>query len=76
MDGSMLQSLGLVSLVMAMLITLYDMGSSLKPATCSECAHCRALAEAEAREQERLSREYARRVGLDDRDEDDHRRIG
>ena len=72
----MLQSLGLLSLVMAMIITLYDMRSSLKPATCSECAHCRARAEAEAREQERLGREYAHRVGLDDNDEDDHRTIG
>ena len=70
----MLQPVGLVALVAAMVITLYDMGSSLKPVSCAECAHCLARAEADAREQERLGREYARRVGLED--EDDDRRIG
>jgi uncharacterized membrane protein len=74
MDGSILVPLSLVSLVVAMILTLYDMRSSLRPAACPECAHCRALAEDEARTQERLSREYARKIGL--RDEDDDRRIG
>jgi hypothetical protein len=46
MDGSMLQILGLVALVGAMIITLYDMGAALRPATCTECPHCRSLAEA------------------------------
>ena len=73
MDGSMLQILGLVALVGAMLITLYDMRSALRPATCAECPHCRNLAEAEALEQERLAREYSARIGLPD--EDDDRRI-
>jgi hypothetical protein len=73
MDGSMLQILGLVALVGAMIITLYDMGAALRPATCAECPHCRSLAEAKAREQERLAREYSARVGLPD--EDDDRRI-
>jgi hypothetical protein len=75
MDGSMLQLLGLGAVVAAMIITLYDMGASLRPATCPECAHCRALAETDAREQERLARDYARRAGLPDKDDDDHRRI-
>jgi hypothetical protein len=75
MDGSMLQLVGLVALVGAMIITLYEMGASLRPAMCPECPHCLALAEAEAREQERLSREYAKRTGLSDKDDDD-RRIG
>jgi hypothetical protein len=75
MDGSMLQILGLVALVGAMIITLYEMGTSLRPATCPECSHCRELAEAEARDQERLASEYSKRVGLPDKDDDD-RRIG
>jgi hypothetical protein len=75
MDGSVLAPLGLAALVGAMIITLYDMGVSLRPAACPECSHCRALAEADAAEQERLAREYARRVGLSDEDDDD-RRIG
>jgi hypothetical protein len=74
MDPTALQPLGLVALIGAMAITLYDMGSSLKPATCAECPHCRARAAADAREQERLAREYAKRVGLED--EDDDRTIG
>jgi hypothetical protein len=73
MDGSMLQILGLVALAGAMLITLYDMRSALRPATCVECPHCRSLAEAEALEQERLAREYSASIGLPDRDDDDRR---
>lgn len=75
MDLSMLQPLGLLALVVAMIITMYDMGASLRPGTCPECSHCRAAAEADARERERLAREYARSVGLRD-DEDDDRKIG
>ena len=71
MDGSMLQPIGLLALVGAMFLTLYDMGSAMKPATCPECAHCRARADAEAREQEQLRRDYARRIGLGDEDDDD-----
>ncbi len=69
----MLQQVGLVALVGAMVITLYEMGVSLRPASCPECHHCRALAEAKARDQERLAREYAERVGLLDKDDDDRR---
>ena len=69
----MLPLTGLFALAVAMIITLYEMGAALRPTTCPECSHCRAVAEAEAREQERLSREYARRVGLPDEDDDDHR---
>jgi hypothetical protein len=71
MDGSLLQPMGLAALVGAMIITLYEMGAALRPATCPECGHCRAIAEADAREQERLAREYSRRVGLSDKDDDD-----
>lgn len=75
MDGSLLQPVGLGALVIAMIMVLYEMGAALRPATCPECRHCRAIAEADAREQERLRREYSRRVGLSDEDDDD-RSIG
>jgi hypothetical protein len=74
MDGSILVPLSLASLVVAMILTLYDMRSSLRPVRCPDCAHCRALVEDEARTQERLTREYARKIGL--QDDDDDRRIG
>jgi hypothetical protein len=74
MDGSVLQSAGLIALVVAMILTIYDLRASLAPETCAECPHCQARAEAERRTQEELSREYARRNGFD-RDDDD-RRIG
>jgi hypothetical protein len=70
MDGLMLQQVGLVALLGAMVITLYEMGSSLRPASCPECDHCRGRAEADARDQERLASEYAKRAGLPDKDDD------
>jgi hypothetical protein len=75
MDGTMLQLLGLGALVVAMIVTLYDMRTALRPATCPECGHCRQRAAEEARLQDRLAQEYARRNGLEPDDEDD-RRIG
>ena len=75
MDASLLQPLGLGALVVAMIFTLYDMGAALRPATCPECRHCQERAREDARRQDRLAREYARRNGLDI-DEDDDRRIG
>lgn len=74
MDESILQPAALGALLVAMIVTLYEMGASLRPARCRECAHCRAAVAEDARTQERLSREYARRTGLDN--EDDDRRIG
>ena len=73
MDGSILQ-VGLVAVVGAMLLMLYEMGAALRPVACPECSHCRARAEADRLEQERLAREYARSINLPD-DEDDDRRI-
>jgi hypothetical protein len=73
MEGTMLQPLGIVALVVAMIVTLYEMGVSLRPATCPECPHCRQRAEEAARLQERLSQEYARRNGLDIDDDEDGR---
>jgi hypothetical protein len=75
MDASMLQPLGLGAVLVAMIVTLYDMRAALRPATCPECRHCQARAEEEARLQDHLAREYARRNGLEG-DEDDDRRIG
>ena len=73
MDGSILQPLGIGALAVAMILTMYEMGASLRPAVCSECPHCRQRAEEEARLQEQLSRDYARRNGLDIDDDDERR---
>ena len=70
----MLQVAGIVALAVAMLVTIYDLRLSLAPETCSECAHCRARIQAEAQLQEQLAREYARKNGFDQ--DDDDRRIG
>jgi hypothetical protein len=72
----------LVALVAAMAGTWVELRNSLQPVTCAECPHCRELiatrerqAEDDARRQAELSTWYARRHGLDDRDDDD-RTIG
>ena len=70
----MLQPMGLVALVVAMIVTLYEMGAALRPVTCPECRHCQERVAEEARLQDQLAREYARRNGLDD--DKDERRIG
>jgi hypothetical protein len=72
MEGSILP-IGLVALVGAMIVMVVEMGSSLRPAACPECGHCQARRAAEELEQERLARDYARRIGLED---DDDRRLG
>jgi hypothetical protein len=75
-------SLILMALLAAMAGTWIELRSSLQPAVCSECPHCRqALAarrlevEAEDRRQAELSTWYARRHGIEDPDDDD-RTIG
>ena len=70
MDGSILQ-VGLVAAVGAMLMMLYEMGSALRPVACPECSHCRARQEADRLEQDRLAREYMRRVHLPADDDDE-----
>ena len=70
MDGSILQGAALLSVAVAMVVTLYDLRMSLIPERCAECPHCRALRDAEQAEQEQLAREYARRHRLDDGDDD------
>jgi hypothetical protein len=72
----------LFALVAGMAGTWIELKSSLQQAICPECPHCRDVvaarrlaAEAESRRQAELSTWYARRHGLDDRDDDD-RTIG
>jgi hypothetical protein len=62
--------------------TWIELRNSLQPVTCAECPHCRQIiatrqrkAEDERRRQAELSSWYAKRHGLDDRDDDD-RMIG
>jgi hypothetical protein len=69
MDGSILQ-VAIVAVIGAMALTTYELGSSLRPVACPECGHCRARAEADRLEQERLAREYARRMNLPGKDDD------
>ena len=75
MDLSLLPWLGLVALLVAMAIIVFDMRDAMKPATCPECLHCQTNAGLAAARQERLNREYARRIGVDraDDENDDHR---
>jgi len=74
MDGSIVLGSAVLAIAIAMVVTLYDLRLSLQPESCPECSHCRARVDARRVEEERLAREYARRHGLDDRDDD--RRIG
>lgn len=73
MNGSILPRFVLVAIAIAILVTMYEMSQSLRPPVCPECDHCRAAAELEARTRESLARDYAKRVGLDD--ENDDRRV-
>jgi hypothetical protein len=66
----------LIALGVALWSTWTELRSSLQPATCAECPHCRALldqrrraAEDEDRRQAELRTWYARRNGIED-DED------
>ncbi|HET7030010.1 MAG TPA: hypothetical protein VFI34_05830 [Candidatus Limnocylindrales bacterium] len=63
MDESILQ-VGLVALFGAIVLTMYELRASLRPVACPECDHCRARAEADRAEQERLARDYAQRMNL------------
>ncbi|HKG57501.1 MAG TPA: hypothetical protein VKA85_09650 [Candidatus Limnocylindrales bacterium] len=72
----------LFAFVAAMAGTWMELRTSLEPVRCSECPHCREAlavrqreADEDARRQRELSSWYARRNGLDDRDDDD-RMIG
>ena len=76
MDTTVFPPVALVALIVAMLITAYELHASLTPISCNECPHCRDVAaERKARELE-LQTWYARTHGLDGDDDDDDRRIG
>jgi hypothetical protein len=68
MEGFVLQ-VGLLAVIGAMILMVYEMGTALRPITCPECTHCRARNEADRLEQERLARDYARRMNLPDDDD-------
>jgi len=69
-DESILPPLGLIAVIVAMIVTLYEMGQSLRPASCPECRHCLAIVELEALTQERLASEYAKRARIEESDDD------
>lgn len=73
MDIGLLQ-VALVAAIVALIVTFYEMRASLAPATCSECAHCRALAVERAERERELQTWYARRHGLDGDDDENARR--
>jgi hypothetical protein len=79
MDASIAPLL-LFTFVAAMIGTWIELRSSLKPATCPECPHCREVIrlqrlaeEEEARRQAELRSYVSRRYRLDDKD--DERRL-
>lgn len=73
MDIGILQ-LALVSAIVALIVTFYEMRASLAPATCAECPHCRAAATERAQRERELQTWYAREHGLDSDDDEDRRR--
>jgi hypothetical protein len=75
MDVSMLGPLALFALLVAVVVTAYEMHAALNPASCPECSHCTALALERERRDRELDTWYAQRHGLDTKDDDD-RRIG
>jgi hypothetical protein len=70
-----LQPLVLFALLVAMVLTAYEMRASLAPPACPECPHCKALAAERERRDRELEAAYARQHRLNG-DEDDDRRIG
>lgn len=75
MDPQVTPFLVFISLLVAIVVTLYEMGHSVRPDTCPECPHCRAATVERERRDEELSRTYAREHRILP-DEDDDRRIG
>ena len=73
MDPSIAQML-IFGFLVAIGLVGYELRASTKAPVCAECAHCRALAEARAREQAELQEQYAQRWNLSDRDDEKRRR--
>jgi hypothetical protein len=74
MEGA-LSSLVPFALFVAIVVTAYELRTSLQPDSCPECPHCQALAAERERRDRELQTEYARSKRID-ADEDDDRRIG
>jgi hypothetical protein len=74
MDSLITQPVTLLALAAAIVVTAYEMRTSLQPGHCSECPRCRAVALADERRQRELQDRFAREHNLDK--DDDDRRIG
>jgi hypothetical protein len=74
MESVLVTPLVPIALLVAIVITAFEMRASLAPSSCPECPHCRALAEERERRDRELQTWYARSQQLDD--EDDDRKIG
>ena len=72
---SVLSSLLPFALLVAFVVTAYEMRASLEPDSCSECPHCQAIAAERERRDRELRTEYSRSNRIDANDDDD-RRIG
>lgn len=75
MESLLLSPLVPIALFVAIIVTAYEMRTSLEPPSCSECAHCQALAAERDRRARELQAWYAQSNRID-ADEDDDRRIG
>lgn len=75
MDSELFSSLVPLALLVAIVLTAYEMRTSLEPDSCAECPHCQDLAAERERRDQELQAWYARSKGIDP-DEDDDRRIG
>jgi hypothetical protein len=71
MDSAFILPLALIAAFVAMLVTSFEMRASLTPASCSECPHCRQLAEVRQQRELELQKQYARSHGLDSKDDDE-----
>jgi hypothetical protein len=75
MESTLFSSLVPFALLVAIIVTAYEMRKSLEPASCPECPHCKALAAERERRDRELQAWYARSNHIET-DEDDDRRIG
>jgi len=75
MESELFSTLVPLALLVAIVLTAYEMRVSLEPPSCAECPHCQALAAERERRDQELQTWYARSEGIDP-DEDDDRRIG
>ena len=69
-----MQPVTLIALAAGIIAAAYELRTSLEPANCPECPHCRAAALDRAAQQHELQDQYARRNRIDG--DDDDRSIG